>query len=55
LDRALSPKDHAMQPLQKFVQRVGPYIVMAILMPGGTFVAIGLYFYNRHRAGRLVQ
>ena len=44
-----------MQPLQKFVQRVGPYLVMAIVMPGGTFVAIGMYFYNRHRAERIAS
>jgi hypothetical protein len=38
-----------MAALVKMVQRVGPYIVMAIVMPGGTFVALGLYFYRRHR------
>jgi hypothetical protein len=38
-----------MAALVKMVQRVGPYVVMAIVMPGGTFVALGLYFYRRHR------
>jgi len=38
-----------MAALVKMVQRVGPYLVMAIVMPGGTFVALGLYFYRRQR------
>jgi hypothetical protein len=40
-----------MESLVKLVRRVGPYVVMAIVMPGGTFVALGLYFYRRHRGG----
>jgi hypothetical protein len=43
------PKESQMAALVKMVQRVGPYVVMAIVMPGGTFVALGLYFYRRHR------
>ena len=38
-----------MEALSKFVQRVGPYVVMAIVLPGGTFVALGLYLYRRQR------
>jgi hypothetical protein len=42
-----------MQSLVKLVQRAGPYVVvvMAIVMPGGTFVALGLYLYRRYRDG----
>lgn len=40
-----------MQSLVKLVQRVGPYVVMAIVLPGGTFVALGLYFYRRRQEG----
>jgi hypothetical protein len=36
-----------MAAVMKMVQRVGPYVVMAIVMPGGTFVALGLYLYRR--------
>jgi hypothetical protein len=32
-----------MESLAKLVQRVGPYVVIAIVIPGGTFVALGLY------------
>lgn len=40
-----------MESLGKWVQRVGPYVVLAIVMPGGTFVALGLYFFRRNRDG----
>ena len=38
-----------MESLVKLVHRIGPYVVLAIVMPGGTFIALGLYFYRRHR------
>jgi hypothetical protein len=38
-----------MESLARLVQRIGPYVVMALVVPGGTFVALGLYFYRRHR------
>jgi hypothetical protein len=46
-------EEHAMESLVKLVQRVGPYamVVMAVVMPGGTFVALGVYLYRRYRGG----
>jgi hypothetical protein len=44
-------EEHAMQSLAKLVQSIGPYLVMAIVMPGGMFIALGLYLYRRHRVG----
>jgi hypothetical protein len=38
-----------MEGLVKMVRSFGPYLLMALVMPGGTFVALGLYFYRRHR------
>jgi len=38
-----------MESLAKLAQRVGPYVVMALVLPGGTFVALGLYLYRRSR------
>ena len=29
------------------VQRVGPYFVVALVMPGGIFIALGAYLYRR--------
>jgi hypothetical protein len=43
-----------MSALVKMVQPVVPYLVVAIVMPGGIFVALGMYFYRRHHgAGAL--
>lgn len=44
-------EEYAMESMAKLVQRIGPYVVMAIVMPGGTFIALGLYFYRRRRGG----
>jgi hypothetical protein len=30
---------------------VGPYVLIEALMPGGTLLALGLYFYRRRKAG----
>jgi hypothetical protein len=38
------------QALGKLLQRVGPYVVIEMVMPGGTLIALGLYLYRRHRA-----
>jgi hypothetical protein len=40
-----------MESLAKLVHRIGPYVVIAIVMPGGTFIALGLYLYRRRRVG----
>lgn len=36
-----------MQPLVSAVQRVGPYLLVALVMPGGVFLALGAYLYRR--------
>jgi hypothetical protein len=43
-------EEHAMESLVKIVQRVGPYalVVVTVVMPGGSFVALGLYLYRRY-------
>lgn len=38
-----------MQALVKVLQRLGPYVAMAIVVPGGLFIAPCLYFYRRQR------
>ncbi len=40
-----------MEYLARLAQRIAPYLVMALLVPGGTFIALGLYLYRRHRVG----
>jgi len=46
-----------MQALVNVVQRVGPYFVVALVMPGGIFIALGAYLYRRlgRSAKRLEQ
>lgn len=39
-----------MQALARLVRRIGPYLLMVIVVPGGMFAAVGLYFYRRHRS-----
>ena len=36
-----------MQALVNVVQRVGPYFVVALVMPGGIFIALGAWLYRR--------
>jgi hypothetical protein len=38
-----------MDGLVKMFRSFGPYLLMALVMPGGTFVALGLYLYRRNR------
>ena len=33
----------------RLVQRVGPYLLLEVVMPGGTLMALALYLYRRHR------
>jgi hypothetical protein len=33
------------------VRRIGPYLLMVFVIPGGMFAAVGLYLYRRNRAG----
>jgi hypothetical protein len=48
-------EEYAMESLAKLVQRVGPYLVIAIVVPGGTFVALGLYLYRQPVARRALS
>ena len=40
-----------MQALARIVRRIGPYLLMVFVVPGGMFAAVGLYFYRRNRSG----
>jgi hypothetical protein len=31
---------------------LGPYAAIEILLPGGSLIAIGLWLYSRHKAGK---
>ncbi len=33
--------------LRRFGQKVGPYLMLEILMPGGTLLALALFLYQR--------
>jgi hypothetical protein len=37
--------------LRRFGQRVGPYLMLEILMPGGTLLALLLFLYQRRQLG----
>jgi hypothetical protein len=37
----------------ELVRKLGPYVLVEMLMPGGTLVALAMYFYRqRFSAGR---
>jgi hypothetical protein len=36
--------------LRRFLGRLGPYLVVEILLPGGTLLALCLYLYRRRNA-----
>lgn len=43
--------EHVMQRMRdanELVQRAGPYVLLEILLPGGTLLALLLYLYRRH-------
>jgi hypothetical protein len=39
-----------MEAFKTFVQKAGPYLLIEILLPGGTLLAMALWFFRR-RAG----
>ena len=43
--------ERKLQALARIARRIGPYLLMVFVIPGGMFAAVGLYFYRRHRAG----
>jgi hypothetical protein len=36
-----------LQSLRRFGQKAGPYLMLEILMPGGTLLALLLFLYQR--------
>lgn len=42
--------NNAMTDLGRFVQKAGPYVVLEVVLPGGTLFALLLYL---HRTGQL--
>ena len=34
------------------LKELGPYAAIEILLPGGSLIAIGLWLYARHKAGK---
>lgn len=34
--------------LRRLVQRAGPYVLVEIVLPGGTLIALALYLYRRY-------
>lgn len=46
--------DYVMQRMREangLVHRAGPYVLLEILLPGGTLIALLLFLYRRHHAG----
>lgn len=45
-----------LQTVRRLAQRLGPYVLLEILLPGGTFVALALFVYrNRTLPGGDLQ
>jgi len=40
----------SMDALRRMAQRVGPYLLVEAVMPGGTLLALALYLYRRKSA-----
>jgi hypothetical protein len=40
-----------MREANSLVHRAGPYVLLEILLPGGTLIALLLFLYRRHHAG----
>lgn len=46
--------DHVLQRMREandLVYRAGPYVLLEILLPGGTLFALLLFLYRRHHPG----
>ena len=35
--------------MQQLLKRLGPYLLLEALMPGGTLLALGLYMYRQRK------
>jgi len=42
--------DH-LETLRRFGQKLGPYLMLEILLPGGSFFALMLFLYQRRKLG----
>ena len=42
--------DH-LETLRRFGQRLGPYLMLEILLPGGSLFALTLFLYQRRKLG----
>lgn len=40
----------SLEMLRRVLQRIGPYIFVELLLPGGTLVALLLYLYRRRNS-----
>jgi hypothetical protein len=41
-----------LETLRRFVQKLGPYLMLEILLPGGSLFALTLFLYQRRAAFR---
>ena len=39
-----------LEVLRRLLQRTGPYLLVEILLPGGTLLALALYLYRHKKA-----
>jgi len=39
-----------LEVLRRLLQRTGPYLLVEILLPGGTLLALALYLYRHRKA-----
>ena len=40
-----------LETLRRFGRKLGPYLMLEILLPGGSFFALMLFLYQRRKAG----
>jgi len=40
-----------LQTLRRYGQRLGPYLMLEILLPGGSLFALALFLYQRRKLG----
>jgi hypothetical protein len=43
----------AVKQLLQGARDLSPYLLVEVLLPGGSLVALALWLYRRHRKGRL--
>lgn len=39
--------------MRRVLQRIGPYLLVELLLPGGSLLALALFLYRRRRPARL--